>query len=250
MTPCACCFACALCALSCGAVVRPAAVFRGSAEPPVVDAPSVTESPVLSPDHELIGRVGADCTLPGAERAYDGEWLSDVDCSSERLVQALRESAADAGGTLLVGRECNSRRGAYGTSIRCSADVARSSGGALAPRPAVNKAPGDAARASEAWAIRVHFTPSAAPPRPALRADRVHELASLPVSHVRLGDIVTECERGCTRAGALDAVRVVAGRVGATDVVAIDCAARARGWTCSGHAAGYEVDPSTDPAAR
>ncbi len=55
---------------------------------------------LAAPSHELetLGTVHDSCTLKPGFRRLDGEALSDLDCSSERLLFALRESAASAGG--------------------------------------------------------------------------------------------------------------------------------------------------------
>ena len=105
--------------------------------------------------------------------------------------------------------------------------------------------------ASDAWNIRVHFTSAiGGGPRSPRRRDLVAEVGAMPVSHVALGDVVTRCKEGCSQEATREGVREVAGRVGAHSVVDIRCAERKQGWMCTGTAAGYEVDPTTDPRAR
>ncbi len=72
----------------------------------------------------------------------------------------------------------------------------------------------------------------------------------MPVSHVRIGDVITECDEDCNRAAVRHGVLVAAGRFGATDVIGVRCAERAGGYFCTGTATSYEIDPDLDPAAR
>ena len=72
----------------------------------------------------------------------------------------------------------------------------------------------------------------------------------MPVSHIRLGDVVTRCEQGCSERATVAGLMTVAGRMGSTDVVDIRCASQSQGLVCTGTAAAYEVDPERDPRAR
>ena len=243
----------ALAVVGCGGL-RQATHFDGRPEARVVEPAEVGEEAALPPGHEALGQLRAECTLREGPRAIEGEWLSDVDCSATRLTQALREGAAEAGGTLLVGRQCYSRQQSSGAVwVVCKADVARPGEQLLAERQA-DRPPAPLAAsepaAAEAWRIRVHFTPSEAAPRSPRRADQVRELPRMPVSHVPLGSVVTRCKKGCSRAGAHEGVRYAAARLGATDVVDVHCARKGEGWLCTGTAAAYEVDPDRDPRAR
>jgi hypothetical protein len=170
----------------------------------------------------------------------------------------IRERAAEVGGELLVGRRCRShvvsRDGdALTLGVTCEADVARPREDALGRRPLVGSVLGEAdqPRASEAWRIRVRFSPShEAPARAARRAQDVREIPYMPVSHVRLGDVVASCKHGCSEEGVRLGLLAAAGRFGASDVVDLRCVAKGRGWLCSGTAASYEVDPMLDSRAR
>ena len=127
----------------------------------------------------LLGSVEAHCTLTEGARRLHGEWLSDVDCSVSRLVQAMKERAADVGGELLVGRVCTSQQLPPGsarkrTRIDCSAEAARPDDDTLESRaPACGREAGPMTpAAAEAWRIRVEFTPAPHMPSRAPRARR------------------------------------------------------------------------------
>jgi hypothetical protein len=244
----------ALFATGCGCGLRSATTYSGSREP-VLSAPDrIDVVRVLPAGYERLGRVSDACTLVAGRRALHGAWLSDVDCSGARLVDALAERAARVGGELLVGLECDSRPLHGGrVSAWCRAAVARPTDPTLAERalgrPEVHEL-GASVPASAAWRIRVDFSPTAgAPPRAARRGDVVHEPPRLPAGHVVMGEVVAHCRRGCSEDATRDAVRVTAGRMGATDAVAVHCDRRAHGWLCMGQAATYAVPPALDPSA-
>ncbi len=232
--------------------------FDGHEAPSLITAEQMQEVRVLPTGYEKLGDVRAFCTHYAGMWPPDGAKLSDVDCGRERLSQALRERAAEAGGELLVDRHCSSRllresdAGALYT-VTCAAGVARPDEHTRAGRPLRARAqnPDPAPRAAEGWRIRVRFAknPRAARRNPR-RVDFVRQVPTPPVSHQELGSIVTECRSGCSRAGAEQAVLVAAGRFGASDVAELSCARRGRGFVCQGKALAHEVDPETHPEAR
>ncbi len=227
--------------------------FEGSAAPALVGAARVREVEAVPRGYDAIGTVVAGCeSAPGRGALHDAK-LSDVDCSEELLVTALREQAAAAGGELLAQRRCTVQGVGSSLAVRCSADVARPSDETLARRPLQAGGMGSAPDqpASGTWRVLVDFTPAAgAPERGARRADLVREIPRMPPSHVKLGSLVTHCDEGCTEAGARAGLRVAAGRFGATDVVATRCVTHLEGWTCSGTPATYLRAPEgLDPAS-
>jgi hypothetical protein len=236
---------------ACGGL-RTAARYEGREAPSLVRPDELGLVSTLPDGYDRLGRISARCALDQGARAIEAEWLSDVDCSERRLVSAIREKAADAGAELLVGLRCFSRSNQ--SHILCRADLARPNDEQLEQRVlALRTTPPPDEReppASEAWRIRVHFTPNPGVPlRAARRSDLIREVPHFPVSHVRLGDVVTACERGCSFAAVRAAVLVAAARVGATDVVELRCAARGEGWVCSGTAAAYELEPELESRA-
>lgn len=240
--------------LSACAGPRTAARYHGSERPSLALPHEIQTVAALPDGYDTLGRISARCTLDPAARELDGAWLSDVDCSQARLMRALREKAADAGGELLVGAGCWSRPARRQLDIVCRAEVARPSDATLAARelgrrrapPPDEPLPPEA----EAWRIRVHFNQSpGVARRRARRPEDIREVPNFPVSHVRLGDVVTDCERGCSFDAVRRGVLVAAARMGATDVVDVRCAQRGDGWVCSGTAAAYEVEPELDKRA-
>jgi len=233
-------------------------IFEGHAEPRVARARDLLELADMPAGYERVGRLAARCTLVEGERPEPEARLVDVDCSEARLVAALREKAADVGGEALIGRRCRSRvsgsgEGSTTLDISCDTEVARPTGDTLVRRPLVSgvMSEDDAPRAEEAWHIRVSFAPAPGVPlRPPRRADLVREVPYMPGANLRLGDIVTRCHEGCTRDGARLGLLAAAGRVGASDVVDVTCAAMGNGYVCTGVATAHEVNPELEPKAR
>lgn len=245
--------------LGCAGRFDPAS-FEGSREPRRAEPEAIALLAAHTNELEALGAVRASCTLEPGFHAIDDELLSDVDCSTERLLWALRESAASAGGQALVGARCNSRR--LSTTAReayrlgCTARVARYRSASLsalrplsAPRakPQGSPAPSgsDVARidepdASLAFRISVHFEPSvpafASVPRPSAA---VRELSSMPISHQPLGDLMTTCEQ-CDERALRYGVLVAAGRLGAPDVVGVRCFSSGDEQSCVGTLAAPE----------
>ena len=232
--------------------------FDGSTRPSLVGSAQVRELDSLPEDYERLGHASVRCTSVEGKRPPDGSRLSDVDCSQSRLLAALQERASEVGGDLLVGRRCRSRlsdqdQETITLAISCDADVARPSRDALGRRPLVSTvmAQDDAPKAAEAFNIVVNFAPVAgAPTRAPRRTDSVREVALMPLADIRLGDVTTSCQRGCTREGARLGLMAAAGRYGASDVVDVRCVAKGEGFSCSATAAAYEVDPELDAQAR
>lgn len=245
----------ALLAVGCGCGARPATHFAGTTRPVLVAPDQIQEENALPLGYDSLGSVETHCTLTEGQRRIHGEWLSDVDCSTTRLVAALRERASAAGGELLVGRLCDSQElsPAPGRRVRvtCRAGVARPDDDTLESRPAEQRhARIGAMPAAEAWRMRVDFTPASRMPRRSPRRGAlVHEVGLFPAGHVRLGSVAVRCRHGCSREAVHDGVRIAAGRMGATDVAGVHCLRRDHGWVCSGVATTYEVEPSISPAS-
>lgn len=224
--------------------------FDGHAQPALVSADQIGEVSVLPAGYDSLGSVRASCTRYDGEMPPDGSSLADVDCSASRLTQAVKERAAEVGGELLVGLDCHSRAGHHTRDsqvlyVSCKARIARPEDETLVARQISTRpaAADGAPKASEAWRISVHYARSVrAGWRPGRSVDHVRQLSVPPVSHQHLGDVVTECERGCSHAATEQAVLVAAGRFGATDVAELSCAKRGEGYVCQGKALAYEVE--------
>jgi hypothetical protein len=253
-------FALALSAAACGERFDPAN-FAGTREPRRVEPEALLELAARTSELEALGSVHASCTLQPGFRPLDGDSLSDVDCSTERLAFALRESAASAGGEALVGLHCNSRR--LGTTARethrvsCSAEVARFSGNGVASRrplavpraiPVGRPAPSpsevkwiDDPDPSLAFRISLEFAPSVQKfERKPRTGPEVNELSAMPLADYSLGDLKARCEDGCDELALRRSVLIAAGRLGAPDVIAVRCFSVGAGNSCVGTLAAPE----------
>jgi hypothetical protein len=240
--------------LGCGSAVRDAASFSGTRASRRVQANEVRYRVSLPPAFERIGRVTSRCALIQDAAAFDGAWLSDIDCSRVRVERALRAAAAEAGGELLVGRRCRWAPPAGETrALLCEADVARNRGGSPGTSFSDDEMAAELRRVwalddptgTAAWRMRVSLTilgPLGA--RSPRRADLVSENATLPLARRELAAVRVTCEHSCSRDATRASVRVVAGRLGASDVAGVACIESGQGWECSGTIADYEAEPS------
>lgn len=233
---------------------RSAAQYRGTSAPPLVAPPEVVDAPTVPLGHVFLGRVRAECTLTEGRREIDDEWLSDVDCTEWRLMEALRDEAARQGGNVLVGSSCwAARRSGREVVMRCEARVARRGQGAALLEPAPNGATAlrhDDPSGVEAWRIRVTFHPAVEPvARAPRRADAVSEVTVLPVVARPLGSLSVRCEQApCSVEAVRAGVRVAAGRLGATHVAGIRCVDVESKPRCLGEAALVDELPPSEAA--
>ncbi|HET7545067.1 MAG TPA: hypothetical protein VFK05_34615 [Polyangiaceae bacterium] len=239
--------------------------FQGQREARRAEPEALLELSARTAELETLGTVRDHCLLQAGFRRLDGEALSDLDCSSERLLLVLRESAASAGGEALLGAHCSSRSVAStsttrtATELSCAAEVARFRNGPLskprplsAPRSFAASRPAPSARevqridepeASLAFRIALSFEPAVSHfERPALSGADVHELSRLPLSHQSIGDLSASCRDECDERALRYGVLIAAGRLGAPDVVGIRCFRSASGASCVGTLAAPERD--------
>ena len=252
----------AACSVACAGRFDPAH-FEGSREARRAEPEAVREVSARTNDFETLGTVHDSCKLRTGFRRLERESLSDLDCSTERLAWTLRESAANAGGQLLVGLRCSSRR--LGTSssetyaVNCAAEVARYKSGALAnpgplaaPRslPAGTPAPSasdvkriDQPDASLGFRIALSFEPAVGKFERRSRApSEVNELALLPIADSPLGDLTADCEDGCDERALRYGVLIAAGRMGVPDVIGVRCFSTSAGNSCVGTLAAPTLD--------
>jgi len=252
----------ALCTLTACAARFDPANFQGTREARRAEPEALFELSARTSELETLGTVRDSCVLRPGFRRLDQETLSDLDCSNERLLFALRESAANAGGEALLGVHCSSRPLAAASpeavQLSCAAEVARFRSGASAnPRPLSTPrshaqgrpAPSasDVKRIDEpdvslAFRIALRFEPAVSHfEGPARSGADVHELARMPLSHLALGDLSATCKDGCEERALRHGVLLAAGRLGAPDVVAIRCFRSSNGDSCVGTLAAPEV---------
>jgi hypothetical protein len=230
---------------------RSAADFDGSPSPPFTFAHLVRVADALPAGYESLGQVSAHCSSVPLAPRWRGEWLSDVDCSTERLTRVLRERAAEVGGELLAALRCGTRPlRPTRNDVRCHAEVGRPGDERRGER-AFARVSGPVSDASEAWNIRVDFTPTGKESyRPPRAVSELSELPEIPVSHVVLGELATRCRSACSELGAHEGLLVAAARRGANSIAMPSCRAWADGWLCTATATAYAVDPERVPGAR
>lgn len=205
--------------------------FTGTAAPPIARAHEV-KSVIVARDTPKIGTLDARCFKRKEPGDIDGEWLSDVACSEQRLLVALRQKAADVGGTAIANPVCKtSYVDAARSAIRCRADVAR-----LRAEPTTKKqdnAPGVTPSAAallddptprDSFFIKISYSPEGVyAPLKAKQTSEVWEQARLPVGKVVIGQVSVRCEQQCSAQALRASLRVVAAELGAELVVSAHC---------------------------
>jgi hypothetical protein len=213
---------------------RAGVAFNGNAQTPVVTSNQVVEVRALPGGALRLGRLYAQCEALESWEAFEARSLADVDCSESRLRWMLRDAAAENGGDVLAAVNCRS-----GTSSSCSAVLGRTASAvqarALALRSDVQGARGAA--------VTVDFAPlGAVGLRGSHKAESVNDLPTLPPSHRVVGSFSTACVE-CSELETRDALRVAAGRLGASGVVGVRCVPWGPGFQCAGAASVTLVEP-------
>lgn len=212
--------------------------FSGTRQPARVSAAGlqIGEHPPRGLKH--LGGASAECSPLPPDSELDGVRYSDLSCSRALLDLALREAAAEAGGSFLTTPRCEDRRsGEQLTWVGCDAQVwapeAEAPAGPV-PRldPAFSRADAAAAAAGiphlgsvhEAWRITLDFWAAPGVARAAARdVGSVREVDAARVGERRLGDLAAACAEGCSVHGLREALRAAAARLGATTLAGVRC---------------------------
>lgn len=241
--------------LACGAS---GVTFSGKTQPRVIDSARVQVGDRPPAGQRPLGRLAAECTPVRAEERLDGVRLSDLSCSRDFLMAALKERAAGVGGAFLIEPRCGARGKSETAALSCSAEVWGPAGGAAlappaeAPRalnvdplaPAVPGAP-PLGRVAEAWRVRVDFWPAPGlETGAAVRPAEIAEYAYHRVGHVRLGDLRARCEADCSLESLRIALRAAAGSVGATSLVGVRCIQQEQAPSCIASASRLASEPA------
>jgi hypothetical protein len=216
--------------------------FSGSREPKVAEPAQIASGAHATEGQRRLGRLNAECSpVPPGELPANARF-SDLDCSAALLRAALREGAADAGGSFLTEPECRSEeRGSgaqrYVSWIGCQAEawgpadpahfvppetrergVNVGSGGPAAPgAPAFGAV-------QQAWRVVVDFWPVSAALHPVTHTpDAIAELASPSSGQVSLGDLGARCDGACSSESMRGALRAAAARMGGSSLVGVRC---------------------------
>lgn len=210
----------------------------------------IVRSGALPDGYETLGRVVASCRALDGVESLEGEPLDNFDCNRARLERVLAERASEASAEMLVGTSC----GRDGRTLRCTATAARAeSEGKRAAwiEPDPGPVPGpvaierwDEPRASAAEDIEIDFEMKGVyTPRRARRGTDVAEVAALPVSHRGVGTLTARCDAGeCSPRELRQALRIAAGALGASDLVAVRCFERQALRECVADAAMSDID--------
>lgn len=237
--------------------------FEGSRQAQRAEPEAIIDLAVRTSDLETLGSVQDRCSFQLGFRRLDDEPLSDLDCSIQRLLLVLHESAAHAGGEVLIGAQCRSHRLAATAratyQVSCAAQVARYKNRRLAslrplhaPRSLLPGTPAPSAfdvrridepDAALAFGISLDFEPQVSAFEGRVRTgSEVRELAVLPLPDRRLGDLSARCEAVCDERALRYGLLIAAGRLGVPDVVGVRCFRSASADSCVGTLAAPERD--------
>ncbi|HYO96049.1 MAG TPA: hypothetical protein VER33_16135 [Polyangiaceae bacterium] len=188
-----------------------------------------------------LGRLVAQCHNTLSWSPFKARSLLELDCNTARLRRLLREVASEQGGDVLAAIRCSG-----GNRPHCSAVLgltSRPSGPAQAEAPRVAQD----IRGGLGSEVYVSFAPNRVNPARARRApESVREVPFLPPSHVAAGSVSAYCTT-CEALPLRDALRIVGGQLGVSDLVGLSCVPWQKGHRCTALAALPEVEP--DPSA-
>jgi hypothetical protein len=214
------------------------AQFAGKRQPARVSAGEVQLGERAPEGLQQLGDASAECSPLAPDAEIDDVRYSDLSCSQALLGLALREVAADAGGSFLTTPQCEEKHSGERVSwVGCEAEVwapttAAPPGPIRAAAPAFSRADATAAGVGaphlgsvhEAWRISLDFwaAPGVSRPR-AHDAASVREVDTARVGERRLGDLTASCDEGCTVHGLREGLRAAAARLGAATLVGVRC---------------------------
>jgi hypothetical protein len=217
-------------AIACGSS---AVHYSGESRTPHVDPGALAASDAAPPGHHQLGEVSAECSRVDAADGLDGARSSDVACSPELLLAALRERAGRAGGAVLVNPGCEPEDAASARHLECTAEVWVPSAPAKPgpPEPWAEVAPPPAAPFNPAlgavedfWRVEIDYWPAAGAPRRApVRPDQVSEIDFPRVGHLRLGDVRARADADVSAGTLRRALLAGAASMGATSLVDVRC---------------------------
>lgn len=218
--------------------------FSGSRQPAVTQPESIEVGAHPPPGLERRGDVSAECKSLDPDADVKNARASDLGCSVGLLHAALREGAAESGGTFLTQPACEEKRdreAARPSWVGCSGEVwgPEAAQGAQQPQaPAFESA-------RDAWRIRVDFWPAAKGRRgPAGDAESVAEVDFPRVGQVELGDLSARCDAGCAQGSMHRGLRAAAAFLGASTLVGVRCIQQEKALTCAASISAPERDES------
>lgn len=229
--------------------------FAGQGQAVVVGPAQVLAGDRAPAAHRRLGNVSAECRPLDASDGVAGARLSDLSCSTQLLLGALRDAAAQAGGDFLLQPHCSGVPARPGKTLACAAEAWAPNDPAHFSRPplqpAVNEDPEGpvaagapaAGSVADAWRVHVDFWPAAGQAeRKGVEFGDVAELAHLGAGQVLLGELTAHCD-GCVSSSARIGLFAAAARLGATSVVDVRCTRAESAISCVASGAAPEVDP-------
>ena len=243
--------------------------FAGSRQEGVVSAAQIDSAARPPSELKRLGKLSVECHPGDPADQLDSLRLSDLSCSRELLQAALREAAAEAGGSFLTLPECRQSHEAAGKSSRvtrhaCDAVVYGPADPKAfrAPEPqplAVNVdplaavAPGapGAGSALEAWRIELDFwaAPGSAPGAPR-DPQAIREIDFPEVGQRRLADLSAHCDEGCSVDSVRRGLRAGAAWLGGTTLVDARCIQTDAAVSCVGSASAPQLEEGRLAGAR
>jgi hypothetical protein len=211
--------------------------YSGESRPRVAHPLQLASGDRAASGEERLGRISAACTRVDVSEGLDSARSSDVSCSNAFLLAALRDRAAAAGGTTLVGTDCDREfdHGKPERHLACSAEAWGPSDPKRIPSaeplplnvdprgPAAPLAPGYGAVA-DAWRVRIDYWPvKGAHALQSVAPSEVIEVDYPRVGHVPLGDVRARGDEKIAFDTLRSALRATAARLGATSIAGVRC---------------------------
>ncbi len=233
------------------------AQFSGTRQPARVSAGGLQLGERAPAGLEQLGSASAECSALAPDAELEGVRYSELSCSRVLLELALREAAAEAGGSFLTTPECEEKRSGERVSwVGCEAEVWAAAGSAPAgpvPQadPAFSQADAAASAAGvphlgsvhEAWQITLDFWAAPGVSRPAARdVASVREVDAARVGERRLGDLGASCEERCTVHGLREGLRAAAAWLGASTLSGVRCIERGAARRCVASVSAPELE--------
>jgi len=243
--------------------------YAGSRQAGVVSAAQIASAERAPSGLKRLGKLSVECHPGDPAEALDSVLLSDLSCSPSLLQAALRQAAAEAGGSFLTVPECHERRTGSGARSRvsrhfCDAVVygppdpkaftpPEAPPLALNVDPQAAVAPGAPGLGSalQAWRIELDFWAAPGSVRSAPRdPESVREIDFQQVGQRRLADLSAHCDEGCSVESVRRGLRAGAAWLGGTTLVAARCIQTDAAVQCLGSVSAPELEEGRLAGAR